>query len=532
MGALDIIKPILKFIPEIRAPSVPPSFPQKVTWTILALVLFFVMYNVVAVGVDPKTAAQSDFLQVVTASRVGSLITIGIGPIVLASIFLQLFAGAKIINIDMKDPDQRAAFFGIQKLLAVTLCFLEAYFFVFLGHAVLVQPLFHSIEGQVVQVIDPGHAMVQTGSGLIQVAMNNAVKGQIYAPITEFIVMLQIALGSIVLLFLDEVVSKHGIGSGISLFIAGGVSLSIVGGAISIFVGDNGVFATLAGGGAEVIANAIIVMLPIFFTILVFLVVIYAEGMKIEIPLAFERARGINTGLPIKLTYVSNMPVILAFALIANFQFMAIGLVGAHFCVGAAQANPVTDVMNACPGGIDLVNIIGRSTGGNGAPAQFVDGLLYFISPIYRPLGNNYSAYFSYMFTHVSPVFGLPEIAHVIIYILFLMVACVIFGQFWVETTGMGPKDVANQLDSAGLQIPGYRRDPRIVASMLEKYIPPVVVLGSAFVGLLAGLADLTGALGTGTGILLTVGILYKMYQDIEKQNVLESSSIASKLLG
>jgi preprotein translocase subunit SecY len=121
---------------------------------------------------------------------------------------------------------------------------------------------------------------------------------------------------------------------------------------------------------------------------------------------------------------------------------------------------------------------------------------------------------------------------HVIVYIIFMMFLCVIFGQFWVETTGMGPKEVAEQLDRSGLQIPGFRRDPRVVEKKLADYIPNIVILGSAFVGLLAALADLTGALGTGTGILLTVGILYRMYQDLENQRMFDTYSSLGGLLG
>lgn len=86
----------------------------------------------------------------------------------------------------------------------------------------------------------------------------------------------------------------------------------------------------------------------------------------------------------------------------------------------------------------------------------------------------------------------------------------------------MDAKSVANQLSSSGLQIPGFRRDPRMLESILNKNILPLTVLGSISVGLLAGVADLTGALGTGTGILLTVGILYRMYEQMEQQQMFE----------
>lgn len=504
MGSLDFMKPIIRFLPEVGSAKSPPSFGERIMWTAMALMLFFVMYNVVAVGVDPRLAAQSDFLQVVTASRMGSLITTGIGPIVLASIFLQLFVGAKLIEVNMQNSEEKATFYGTQKLLAVILCVLEAAMIVYVGHLQIVG-------------LFPGESVITDAAG----------KTLINAPMTQLAVMLQIALGSIVLLFMDEVVSKFGIGSGISLFIAAGVALAIIGGVVNLFISDTGVFAAVSSGGAEVIPKALMALAPLFFTILVFLVIVYMEGIKVEIPLAFERARGLGTGFPIKLMYVSNIPVILASALMLNLSLFGGMLADQHFCVGGTlDVNAQT--LNKCVGGTDLVAAIGYASASD---KRLHDGLLYMISPIYRPVGD-YGAYISQMMTATTPMFGIPEWAHILTYIIFMMAICVVFGYFWVETTGMDAASVAKQLDGAGLQIPGFRRDPRIVQSMLEKYIPPIVVIGSAFVGLLASLADLTGALGTGTGILLTVGIVYKMYQDIEKQNVFELNSVASGLLG
>ncbi|MCX8175065.1 MAG: preprotein translocase subunit SecY [Candidatus Micrarchaeota archaeon] len=496
-SSLDFVKPVLHLLPEVQPPQRPTTLPEKLLWTAIALVLFFVMYHVVAVGVRP-TVGGADFLQVVTASKIGSLITVGIGPIVLASIFLQLFAGAKIIKVDMSDPAQKRTFQGAQKLLAILLCFFEAAVFVIFARVALI-PLFPSFgEGT---FIDPN-----TGNEMVS------------APYTTALVILQIALGSLVLLYLDEVVSKYGIGSGISLFIAAGVSASIVGGTFSILFGQGGVVEALSSGSAEALPNAIMALLPLFFTLLVFLVVSYAEGVKVEIPLAFDRARGLGSRFPIKLLYVSNIPVILASALLLNVQFFAISLQGQHWCI-TGQYDPAAPDYDKCSGGFDLVAHIAYVDSGK----QLRDGILYYLSPIYRPLHGNYGGYINQLLTATTPIMNLPEWVHVLTYTVFIVFLCIIFGQFWVETTGMGPKEVAEQLDKSGLQIPGFRRDPRIVEKVLENYIPYIVVIGSAFVGLLAALADMTGALGTGTGILLTVGILYRMYQDLENQRLFDT---------
>ena len=99
MGSLDFIKPIAHLLPEVKAPERPPNLNERLMWTGVAILIFFVMYNVAAVGVSSQLGTL-DFLSVVTAARLGSLVTTGIGPIVLASIFLQLFVGAIMERAD------------------------------------------------------------------------------------------------------------------------------------------------------------------------------------------------------------------------------------------------------------------------------------------------------------------------------------------------------------------------------------------------------------------------------------------------
>lgn len=124
-----------------------------------------------------------------------------------------------------------------------------------------------------------------------------------------------------------------------------------------------------------------------------------------------------------------------------------------------------------------------------------------------------------------------PEWAHVIIYVVVLIVLCVIFGKFWIEMTGQSPKNIAEQIGSQGWQIPGFRRDPRIVEGLLNRYIPTITVLGSIFVGLLAALATLTGAVGSGMGILLTVGIIYMLYQQLEQEKLFDTYPLLEKIM-
>jgi len=483
---LEYLKPIISLLPEVAIPQTPPDFKQRVFWTLAALIIFYSMYHIPAVGLNINVFSSLNFLQLVTASRIGSLITAGIGPIILASIFMQLLVGAKIININLSDPNQRAQFHGAQKLLAIVLSFFEA--FVYTNY-------------------------LANGGALVP----------IFGPYTFFIVLIQITLGSIILMYLDEILSKYGLGSGISLFIAAGVSLSVIGGILNILFGTNGILAILSEGGAIVFAKMFEAFIPIFSTILVLLIVVYFEGIKIDIPISY--GYGLTNSIPLKFFYLSNIPVILAVAFLANTQFLAMALVDQNLCIGGHLDTTIEDKAYACQGGIDLINIIGRAER-RGNTAVFIDGFFYFITPVHHNFDQPYFSQISTYFTYSTPIFQIPEIIHIIIYLIFLAFLCVIFGQLWVEITGMGPADVAKQIDNMGFQIPGYRRDVRILTAVLERYIPPLIFLSSIAVGLLAGIADLIGALGTGTGILLTVSIINNFYQNIQRMNLLGQSSL------
>ena len=292
MSILDILEPVYKLLPEIKTPEVPPPMKKKLIWTGLALLLFYVMGNINAIGVTGSNAGPLEQLQVILASQIGTIITVGIGPIVLASIILQLLVGGGLLKVDLTDSKDKARFTGMQKLFAVILCFVESTVYVL--------------------------------SGLV-----------LAAPGMQYIVILQIAFGSIALLYLDEIVSKHGIGSGIGLFIAGGVvgtalwrilnptffnpaTQKVV---LDLASADGLIFLFLRQFGSNAWFAFVDNLTPIIFAILVFLVVVFAEGMHVNIPIAVGRA-GLKSRFPVKFLYVSNIPVILAVALFSNIQLI------------------------------------------------------------------------------------------------------------------------------------------------------------------------------------------------------------------
>lgn len=490
---LEKVDPLLKVIPSIKKPDTPLSLKQKFRWTAMVMAVYFLLFSIPASGTN-VTALQSPQIQLISiifAARIGSLITVGIGPIVLASLILQLVIGSGVIKVDLNDPEQKSRYQGIQKIAALAIAVVESYIFVLTGYVPI---------------------------------LNQGAFG---------LVVVQLALGAVSVIFLDEMMTKWGVTSGLNLFIAGGVAYSIIAGTTTVIVPE--AIAAITGGGAAAIPNAILAFGPLVFSAVVFLVSIYVYDIKVELPLVFSQFRGVGGRLPIPLLYASVLPVILATSFEASLVVWLRVLAG----VTGSLAPLAKFVALYQP------QAVATAAGTTSTNLVLNGGILYLVSP-YFPLPydaahggvGGYSTYVSYLATHTTQLYlpsgailNVPEWIHIILYTLVLTALCVVFGNFWIEMTGQSPKHVAEQLEEVGWQIPGFRRDPRIIESVLNKYIPTITVMGSIFVGLLAAVATLTGAVGTGVGILLTVGIMYMLYQQLQQENLLSSYPTLNKLI-
>lgn len=502
MASLSFLNSILKFVPSVKKPDRPFTFKEKLKWTGIIMSIYFIMFTTRAYGVSASALSNPviQLASIVFAAKIGSLITVGIGPIVLSSIVLQLLQGSGALNIDLTDMEQKGRFQSIQKLIAIIIAVVESFVFTLTGYVPIVSTAYFGI------------------------------------------VVLQLAISAIIVIYLDEMMIKYGITSGINLFIAGGVAFAIVGGTLNILL-PSAISQVTTVGGSAAIPDALLDFAPLFMAILVMFISIYAYDMKIELPMVFSQFRGIGGRLPIPFLYVSVLPVILASSLELSFSVWFTFLAGVH----GAWMNPA-----------NFVAYYTNQTTTTGATSEVLSGgLLYLISPEFPsqyppPYGIGYPAYINQLISGVTPLaipWGhsvgniaadcnlanscllVPEWIHVILYVLVLVLLCVIFGRFYVEMTGQNPKNMAEQLQEIGWQIPGFRRDPRIIENILNKYIPTITVLGSIFVGLLAAFATLAGAVGTGMGVLLTVGIMYALYQQLEREHLLDQYPAVNKLL-
>jgi len=496
MSWKETAEPVLTRMPSVARPEGHVPFKRKLGWTAGVLVLYFYLTNVPIYGL-PAGGANDIFGQFrsILAGASGSVLHLGIGPIVTASIVLQLLGGADLLGLDTDDPRDQVLYQGLQKLLVVVMICLTGLPMVFGG-------AFLAPSSEIAQRLFGG-----TGSGAL-----NLVRWLMFG---------QIFVGGIIILFLDEIISKWGVGSGIGLFIIAGVSQRLIGGLFSWdTLGQTGLVpqwidlvGEIASGELSVLTtdgiNTLLLgrgqLVALATTLLIFVVVVYAESVRIEIPLSHARVKGARGRFPVKLIYASVLPMILVRALQANVQFL-----GQILC----------SQWSGMPG---WVGVYGPQC------ANVSEGLFYFLQPIRSPGDWMWWAGGSAAEHAVWEV-----LARLGIDLTFMVIGGGIFAIFWVETTDMGPKATAKQIHNSGMQIPGFRQNVRSIERVLERYIPQVTVIGGALVGLLAVLANMLGTIGgvSGTGLLLTVSITYKLYEEIAEEQLMEMHPMMRQMFG
>jgi preprotein translocase SecY subunit len=456
---LDLFKPISPFIPEVKPPQRKVAFNTRLLWTLAALMIYLIMAEIPLYGISsPESPDPYATLRIIFASNRGTLLELGIGPIVTAGLIIQLLAGSDIISFDRSDPEDRGLFTTASKFFSLVM--------------IIVQSSLYIIGG-----------------------VYGSIKTQ-----QAILIFVQLLAAGLVIMMLDELVQKGwGIGSGISLFIVAGITQNIWWMSFSIAPApydplgrSYGAIVSLIQSVSErlpfldwVFRASSPDMIGFLTTLLVFAFVIYVEGMRVEIPISHSSYRGYRSRMPIKLLYVSNIPVILAYAMFANFQ-----LIGQFIWT---RWN--TDNSNFFLNMFGMYNNTGR-------------GIV--------PIGG--LSYYTTSPGSLSGVMAAPVKA--IIYFIIVVVFCVVFSMTWLEIGGLGADQMADQLLQSGMQVAGFRRSRKPLERLLNRYIPTITIIGGFIVGALAALSEFFGVFGSGMGALLAVSILYQYYQTMVQEQV------------
>lgn len=475
-SARDFIKNIGTVLPEIPKPEKKPSLNERFVWTAIALVAYLVMattplYGFSSVGSNDQLA----FLRVVFASTQGTLMELGIGPIVTSGLILQLLVGSDIIKLDMSDSSDRAVFGSATKFLTIIVIVGESLAYIY-------------------------------GGALGALGQTQAI-----------VVFVQLFVASLLVLLLDELIQKGwGIGSGVSLFILAGVCQTVlwytfapvpfqVASGVSAYFGF--IPYTISAFFTNTLPSIVVrdfkypSLLTFCLTLVMLLVLIYIEGIRVELPITSIKYRGFQGVYPIKLLYVSNIPVILVSALGANVTFFS------RILNNYVGSNP--------PSWFHYLAVFPAASANSTTTSSYpIGGLVYYMT---APQS-------------VSQTVGDP--IHSAIYLLYLVGMAVLFARLWVEIGGLNPKAVAKNLMDADVQVPGFRRTGLSIEQMLNRYIPTLTIIGGILIGLVAGVSDLFGVFGTGIGILLMVDIILQYYQMLLKEQVEEVSPALAGLIG
>ncbi len=450
-----IVGKLEPYLPQVPKPKKKLSLQTKLLWCGGILLIYMIMGQTPLFG---ATTPEFDFLafaRVIFASQQGTLVELGIGPIVTAGLLMQLLRGSEILKFDFKKPEERGIFQTATKLVTYIVIVAEA-----------------SVYGFAVY-----------GPGITE-------------PHVLYILIGQLMGASVIIMFLDETIQKGwGLGSGISLFIMAGVAQQILWSLLSPLPAGDGFtigvipFVTesiMAGDISDIFFryNQLPSIFGLLLTAGIMLILVFTQGVKIEIPIVSTKYRGFSAVYPIKMMYVSNIPVILASALTANAVF-----IGQMLWANLNPQNSST-FMNF------LVQFDPTS------PSTPIGGLVYYITP---PRGLDIAV--------LDPMRAVG-------YVIFMIIIVVVFGKLWVELGGLSPKSAAKNLLDADVQVPGFRRSNQPIEALLNKYIPSVTLIGSGILGLLAGVSDVLGVFGSGIGLLLMVDILINYYNQLIREQV------------
>ncbi len=436
------------YVPIVKNPSQLLTFNERLKHTLAVLILYFILATIPIWGVSPNISMRLKEFSWVWGSSFGTLATLGIGPIVMAGIFLQLLVGGGILNINLNTEEGRIQFDNYQRFLTFLFIILESVSILALG----------ALKPDFSLGVNPW--------------------------LLYLIIFLQLVLGGLVIVLLDDYCLKYGITAGVNLFILASISRALM---IRIFnflppvqgqTATGAIFLAISALAQGDLVQGLAWILRIAVTFGILILAAYLQAVRVEVPLLMARVGGRVMKFPINILYTSVIPIILLYALIVQIE-----------------------------------NIYMLITHSNQPPWILVP------PNIIKNLAD-------FGISYITPM----TLLHIIVYFAIYVVGATILSYLWVISAGMDAKTIAQQLISSYM-FPLRVRDPRILERTLERYIRPISILSGILIGFLAAIANILGSLMAGTSLLLLVVVAYSIYEDFVRNNVVHLLPLIGKVL-
>jgi preprotein translocase subunit SecY len=296
-----MIEKLSKYIPVVEKPRVSLSFVEKFKWLIIIISAYAFLSNVPLIGVSPFFSQDplTYYFQLLLGAKLGSILTLGIAPLISAAIVLHILVTGKILNIDLKEPEGRKKYESYEKVLTIFFAIVEAFAIIASGYLPII-PGFH------------------------------------------LLVFIQIIVGVIILLILDSLTKKYAFGSIINIAIFTSVASQLIvllfspfsissDGKLILWFEENKepsgyIFKLINSLIEKDLYKFISSFIPIISTIFIILLVTYIFECEVKVgALEFKIYRGFKQPFNLKLLYVSILPLIFAFSFIALFNFAISG---------------------------------------------------------------------------------------------------------------------------------------------------------------------------------------------------------------
>lgn len=462
---LKLVKPFVPILPQVKGCSRAPSLREKFIWTVLAVLIYLIASQIPLYGIlTTNVQDHAEWLRILIASSRGTLMDLGTGPVVTASIIMQLLSSAKLIEPDFSIKEDKVLYDSMQKLIAI--------------------------------LLTVGQALVQIITGF-------------YGPYESLttssclLVVIQLVISGLLVILLDELLQKgYGIGNGVNLFIVTNICERIVWNALSpkvfytgrglefegclvatvhlLFSRRNKLFALQEIMFREHLPN----LSSLFFTILIFLFVVYIQSIRVELPIISRKHKGISSLYPINLMYSSTNPIIFQNTIVS--QFFNVSKLIYKF----APKNIFVKLFGVW----ELQPRLGYVP---------ISGLCYYIYP-----PGSYTDLFK------RPVFF-------VLYCVIMLGTSAFLSVSLLESQQEDAAVVFKKIKDQDMQLKGIRDNNAV--EKLNEYIPVAAFLSGVLTSFVILFCDLFSVVGSGSNIFLVVGIISQYIKLVATENAKRS---------